>query len=179
MEVALGTLLVEWSGQRGQTYRVHEGNLYLAERTLDGLLLDMTRAWVSDHGPPGDLGFLVSGSSLQLVCEDLAPGSGSEGGEFSCWARVRFADRQWRGVRLVWSELRAFEPARRDVPVGWKVRSPDGTLEGDLTAAAVFLEAGEGAGPVLPVKGLFRLAGTLVLEGREFPVQGFLRHRQR
>ncbi len=179
LEVALGTLLVEWSGQRGQTYRVHEGNLFLAEHTLDGLLLDATRAWVSDDGPPGNFGFLVSGSSLQLVCEDLAPENGSEGGEFSCWARVQFADRQWRGVRMAWREVRAFEPARRDVPVGWEVRSPDGTLEGDLAAAAVFLEAGEGTGPVLPVKGLFRLAGTLVLEGREFPVQGFLRHRQR
>jgi hypothetical protein len=179
LEVASGALLVEWSGQQGQNYRVHEGTLFLADRSLDGIFLDMTRSWASDDGPAGDFGFLVSGNSLQMVFEDLAPEGETQGGDYSCWARVLFADRQWRGVRLVWREVRAFEPARRDVPVEWGVRSPDGTLGGELAAATFSLEAGEGEDPVLPVSGLFRLTGTLVLDGRDFPVEGFLQHRQR
>jgi hypothetical protein len=178
-EVASGTLLVEWSGQRGQSYRIHEATVFLVEHTMDGILLDMSRAWASDEGPPGDFSFFVAGSSLQMACEDLAPGNGVQGGDFSCWARVLFGDRQWRGVHLAWREVRAFEPARRDVPVAWEVRSPDGSLGGQLKAASYSLEAGEGEGPVLPVKGLFRLTGTLLLEGREFPVDGFLLHWQR
>lgn len=178
VEVVSGSLLAEWSGPRGQTYRIHEGTVFLADRIVEGTLLDMTRAWTDQAGPPGDFGFLVSGGSLQLVFENLASGEGAAGGQFSCWGRVLFADRGWQGVQLLWREVRAFEPARRDVPVAWEVRSPDGTLRGSLAAASQFLEPGEGEGPVLPVMGLFQLEGTLILDGREFPVRGFLRHRQ-
>lgn len=179
VEVASGSLLVEWSGQRGQSFRVHEATVFLAELTLDGILLDMSRAWASGDALHGDFAFLISGSSLQMACEDLAPEGGVQGGEFSCWARVLFGDRQWQGVRFAWMGGRAFEPARRDVPVAWEIRSPDGTLGGRLASASLSLEAGEGEGPVLPVSGLYRVTGTLLLEGREFPVEGFLRHRQR
>jgi hypothetical protein len=179
MEVASGTLLVEWSGQRGQSFRVHEATVFFVEHSVDGTLLDMTRAWASHEGPGGDLVFLASGSSLQVACEDLAPADAEQGGGFACWGRVLFSDRVWRGVRLAWTEVRAFEAARRDVPVAWEIRSSDGSLGGRLTAVSQTLEAGEGDGPVLPLRGLYRLTGTLLVEGREFPVEGLLEHRQR
>ncbi|MFC1791193.1 hypothetical protein ACFL0I_01845, partial [Gemmatimonadota bacterium] len=74
---------------------------------------------------------------------------------------------------------RPFEPARRDVPMGWEISSPLGELEGVLAVVAPFLKVGEGEGPVLPVDALYQVAGTVILEGREFPVQGLIRHLQR
>lgn len=179
LEVELGELLVEWSGQRAQNYRVHEGTIILSDQTVDGHLLDMTRAWATGDAPPGDWGFLLSGDSLQVVMEDLDPEPGPEGGTFSFWARVEFLRRQWQRVRLTWSEVGAYEPARRDVPMSWEIQSPEGDLTGSLTTLAPFLEVVEGEGPMLPVDALFQVAGTLTLDGRVFPVRGFIRHLQR
>ncbi|NNM04130.1 MAG: DUF1499 domain-containing protein, partial [Gemmatimonadetes bacterium] len=53
LEVNLGELLVEWSGQRAQTFRIHEGTVVLADRTVEGHVLDMTRAWAAGDNPPG------------------------------------------------------------------------------------------------------------------------------
>jgi len=178
LEMSLGDLLVEWTGQRAQTFRVHRGSLLLSDHTVDGYVLDLTRAWASDAPPPGDWGILLSGDSLQVVLEDETSNSGPEGGAFSVWARIEFLDRQWEGVRLAWTEVRPFEDARRDVPVRWSIQAPEGDLEGRLTARAPYLEAGEGAGPMLPVDALFEVTGDLTLARRTFPVRGFIRHLQ-
>ncbi|NNM03498.1 MAG: hypothetical protein HKO65_00225, partial [Gemmatimonadetes bacterium] len=124
-------------------------------------------------------GVLLSGDSLQVVFENLDQESGQEGGDYSLRARIEFLTRQWEGVRLTWSEVRAFEPARRDVPMGWEVQSPEGDLEGSLVAVTPFFEAAEGEGPMLPVDALFEVMGTLTLGGAELPVRGLIRHSQR
>lgn len=178
LEMNLGRLLVEWSGQKAQTYRIQEGTVILSERTVEGHILDMTRGWAAEDGPPGDWGVLLSGDSVQIVLEDLDPESGPDGGSFSLWARVQFLDRQWQGVRFAWSDVRAFEPARRDVPMSWDVRSPEGDLVGSLTTEAPFLEASEGSGPVLPVIALFQVTGNLTLAGVDYPIHGFIHHVQ-
>ncbi|MFO8175531.1 MAG: DUF1499 domain-containing protein [Longimicrobiales bacterium] len=178
LEVALGSLLVEWTGPRAQTFRIHEGITILSSGQVPGVVLDLARAWTLNDPPPGDWAFLVSGDSLQLVLEDQEGSSGPQGGAYSGWARVGFSDRQWQGIRLSWSETRAFEPSRRDVPMGWRIHSPAG-IEGVLTPVAPFLEAGEGDGPVLPVDALYQVSGTFSLDGRDFPVQGMFRHTRR
>lgn len=178
LEVILGDLLVEWTGQRAQTYRVHDGTGVLSESTVDGFVVDMSRSWTPQGGPPGDWGFLMSGDSLQMVMEDQAPDAAESGGDYSCWARLEFLDRQWQNVRMLWSEIHPFEAARRDVPMSWDVRSENGDVEGEIRVVAPFLEAGEGSGPILPVEALFQVAGTLSLNGRSFPVRGFFRHQQ-
>ena len=138
-----GDLLVEWSGLRAQTFRVQEGTMLLSDLSVEGSLLDMSRAWAVGADPPGDWGFLISGDSLQVVMEDLAPQDAAQGGSFSVWARVEFTERQYQGVKMVWSEVRAFEAARRDVPVRWDVQAREQEIEGTLAVVAPFLEAGE------------------------------------
>jgi hypothetical protein len=179
LEVTLGELLVEWSGQQAQTFRIHQGETLLSSGEVDGFVLDMARAWTGEDTPPGDWAFLLSGDSLQMVLEDLSLQSGPEGGAFSAWVREDTLDRQWEELRLPWAETRAFEPARRDVPMGWELRSDGGEISGVLRSVSPYLEEGEGEGPMLPVNALFQVSGTLLLDGREFPVQGLLRHYQR
>jgi hypothetical protein len=179
LEVMPGELLVEWSGLRAESFRVQEGTALLTDRSVGGYVLDMVRAWTGGAPPPGDWGFLISGDSLQLVLEDLASEGGPEGGAFSLWARLDFTERQYQDVRMAWSEVRAFEPARRDVPIQWEIVDPEEEIGGTLAVMAPYLEVGEGEGPMLPVEGLLQVDGTLVLDGREFPVFGFIRHSQR
>jgi hypothetical protein len=178
LEVGLGDLLVEWSGPRAQIFRVHEGVALLSEARMEGFVLDMSRGWTSQEAPPGDWAFLVAGDSLQMVMENTLRGREADGGSYSIWARVSFTDRQWQGVRLLWSETRAYEPARRDVPMSWEILSREGDLSGILTGVSPYLEAGEGEDPVLPVDALYLVEGTLTLEDRVFPVRGLVRHRQ-
>jgi len=176
LEVVLEDLLVEWTGPRAQTFRIHEGAAVLASGRVPGVVLDLARARTWEDPAPGDWAFLVSGDTLQMVMEDQAGASGPQGGEYSVWARVGFSQEQWQGIQLAWSETRAFEPARRDIPMAWEIRSRTVAMEGNLTAVAPFLETGEGEGPVLPVEALYQVSGTLSLNGREYPVQGLIRH---
>jgi hypothetical protein len=179
LEVIPGDLLVEWSGLRAENFRIQEGTALLSDRAVEGYVVDMSRAWAQGADPPGDWGFLTAGDSLQMVLEDLEAGDGTGGGGFSCWARLEFTERQYQNVQMIWTEVRAFEEARRDVPTRWEIRAPGNELGGSLTVVAPYLEVGEGEGPMLPVTGLFQVAGALILDGREFPVQGFIRHSQR
>jgi hypothetical protein len=63
--------------------------------------------------------------------------------------------------------------------MSWSILSEGNEISGTLDTVSPFLEAGEGEGPMLPVEALYQVSGTLILDGRDFPVQGMLRHEQR
>lgn len=175
LEVLLRDALVEWGGPRGEAYRLLEASLLLSSERVEGLVLDASRVLPSG-GPRGDgWAFLTSGDSLQVV---LTAPSGEVRGAMRGWARLDFRELQWPEVVLEWSETRAFERARRDVPVAWTLTSPDGEVEGALEVHSAHIEAGEGEGPQLPVDALFEVSGTLTVEGRMYPVRGLVRHAQ-
>lgn len=179
LEVVLDGSLVEWSGPRGGTFRLLDGGLVLANQRVEGLILDMSRARRAEDAPPGDWAILVSGDSLQAVLHApraLDPGSS---GAYRAWARLDFRQLQWPSVTVEWSETRAFERARRDVPYAWTLASDDADLGGTLRVRAAEIDAGAGEGPQLPVAALFEVTGTLRIEEASYPVHGILRHEQR
>jgi len=148
----------------------------LGDRTVSGLGLDMARSW-TPADRHGDWAFLVSGDSLQVVLHSPTlrpPGSGAWRG----WARLDFRQLRWPVLTMQWPDLRAFEQARRDVPVAWSIAAPDGEVRVELSAAGAHLEAGEGEGAQLPVRGVFGVVGTLSFEGGLYPVRGLVRHIQ-
>lgn len=178
LDVSLDASLAEWTGRRGETFRFLDGGLVLAERRVPGLVLDMNRARGVAEGPGGDWMVLTAGDSLQAVLHaPLAAGTRSPSG-WRGWARIDFRDVPLSAVTVEWSAVRAFDRARRDVPVGWTLTGGDGTVGGVLEARSQHLVAGEGDGPLLPVDGLYEVAGTLVLDGAEYAVHGLLRHTQ-
>lgn len=176
LELTMGELLMEWTGPRGESFRLLDAAAFISEQRVDGMVLDMARAHGADEAPPGDWAFLTSGDSLQVVLEsprESAPGA--EAG-FRGWARLDFRDLQWPSVTLAWSEVRAFQPARQDVPVAWAIDSPEGDVAGTLEVRSAEIRAGAGSGPVLPVDALFEVGGTLTIEGSAYPVRGLFRH---
>ena len=78
-----------------------------------------------------------------------------------------------------WSETRAFERARREVPVRWRFAGGGGEMAAELVAGAAHIEAGEGEGPLLPVDALFEVSGTVRIADATYPVRGLVRHQQR
>lgn len=177
LELIVGATVVEWAGQGGESFQVHEGSVTIADRVLQGALLDMTRARRGESEPPGDWLFLVSGDSLFVVIE--APGGRPGEAPSRAWVRRGSDDLQWPVVRVEWTDVRAFERARRDVPVAWRIESSDGELTGELQAVTSHLEALEGDGPLLPVDGLFLVQGTVRVAESEITGAGLLRHLQR
>jgi hypothetical protein len=95
------------------------------------------------------------------------------------WADVGDDERVWTDISVEWSATQAFPPARRDVPVSWRISTGGRQLQGTLAITSADIKAGTGPGPVLPVRALYEVAGAVVLEGREYPVRGLLVHERR
>lgn len=176
LHLELSAPLIEWAGARGQVFRLLEAAIYLSDQRIGGVALDMSRAHPADQPEPGDWAFLTSGDSLQVVLEnpELAP-PGADGA-FRGWARLGGRDLQWPTLTLDWADVRAFQPARQDVPVSWTLASADGDLGGVLEVQSAQIQALEGPGPLLPVDALFVVSGTLRVEGGTYPVRGLFRH---
>lgn len=180
LDLELREPLTEWQASGREAFRLLEAGLRVGEERMEGMVLDMARAVAAEAPRPGGWAFLVSGDSLQLVLEAPEEGQPGTPAGHRGWARLDFRDLRWPEVEVAWDELRAFEPARRDIPVTWSFRSAgEEPLEGVLTARSAEIQAGDGDGPVLPVDAFFAVDGTVTIEGRDYPVQGVVRHTRR
>ncbi len=177
LETVLDEPLTEWRGVQGTTFRVHRGALFLSSQRLEARVVDMTRSRRSDQPPAGDWIYLQSGPELSLVLEaPVAEPTGEV--PYTGWALMGDEQLEWSDVQVRWTELRAYEDARRNIPASWEIRSPDGQLTGILSSTASHLQVGEGVGPLLPVEGLFRVRGSLTIAGDSIVVRGIVRHIQ-
>lgn len=170
-----GGVLIEWTGPRGQTFRLVEGAARILDQRVAGLVLDMSRVHEVGAATEGDWAFLTSGDSLQVVFESSG-NTPAAAGRYRAWARLDFRDLHWADVAVEWAEVTAFPPARQDIPTSWTVAGGDNDLAGVLQTQSSHVQPGAGEGPVLPVDALFLVAGTLRIEGRPYPVRGLLRH---
>lgn len=176
LDLEMGEVLMEWTEGGDEAFRLVDGALWLGEERVPGLVLDMARTASAEQPSPGDWAFLVSGDSLQVVLEAIHE-AGVDGAEpVRAWARLDFRDLRWPFLPVSWDEVRAFQPARRDVPVSWTLGGEGEEVSGSLQVRSTEIRAGDGPGPLLPVEALFAVAGTLSVEGRDYPVRGLLRH---
>jgi hypothetical protein len=176
LELELSAPLIEWAGARGQMFRILDAAVHLADQRVGGVALDMARVHGTDAETPGDWAFLTSGDSLQAVLERELAQSTDSTESYRAWARLDSRDLQWPSLSVEWTELRAFQPARQDVPVSWSLTTAGGAVEGTLDVESAHVQAGEGEGPLLPVDALFLVSGTLRIEGASYPVHGLFRH---
>lgn len=179
METSLGIILAEWTGAGREMIRFHRGTLGLPSGTSEGFLADLVLSWNQD---PGDWIFLQGGDRFQaLLVEDDVPEDPTHrgpGATYRAWTRMAVREARWPGVEVTWEELRAFEPARRDIPGRWIVESRSGEITGELDAEGSSLSVGEGDGPILPLHGFFQVRGEIRMEGESFAVTGIIAHRQ-
>jgi hypothetical protein len=179
IEVATGAPRAAWTGSQGETFLVTEGSTVIAEQRIPGFVLDLARAHRGETPPPGDWMFLISGDSVQMVLTGNESPGPDGADSYEGWGRLPDeSELLWRDVNVSWVETRAFERARRDVPVRWRVRSGDGEMLVELTQQTANIEAGGGAGPLLPVEAFFEVTGTLRVGEATYPVRGLVRHVQ-
>ena len=178
LEVILEEPLIRWNGARGVTFQLLEASLLLSNERTSGLILDMSRAALPGDPPTGDWALLASGDSLQIVLQNPEAGSAVSPGTFRAFARLDSRNLSWPDLSAEWTEIRSFQPARRDVPVAWRLIGPDREVEVELQVLGAHLEAGEGEGAQLPIEALFSVVGTVRFGELLYPVRGFLRHLQ-
>jgi hypothetical protein len=82
-------------------------------------------------------------------------------------------------MEVTWTETRAFEKARREVPARWMLAAGNGEMSANLEMKTAHIEAGEGEGPLLPVDALFEVAGEVRIGQATYPLRGLVRHVQR
>ncbi len=180
LELVLGDVTASWVGSRGETVELSEGVAYLLDQRVDGAVLDMTRATARQgEAPGGDWAFLVSGDSARFVLSAQSEHGGENEPTYQGWADLGDATLQWPEIRVDWWDRQAFPPARRDVPVAWRVWTSDGLLEGELSTVSSEIRAGNGPGPLLPVRALYQVAGQLSTVAGRFDVHGLLVHERR
>jgi hypothetical protein len=164
---------------RGGAYEVLSGTAFLAEQQVDGLVLDMARASAGPGAPGGDWAFLLTQGGAFFVLAADEEHRGDADPTYRGWGDDEGSEMQWADVRVTWARTEAFPPSRRDVPVEWRIETEDGGLSGDLEAVSAELQPGEGPGPLLPVRGLYVVAGELATERGRFRVRGILVHERR
>jgi hypothetical protein len=178
LELALGSVRSTWGGPRGESIELVDGVAFVADQRVEGTIVQMARA-SADGSPPGGDWALLVGDSMQLVLAADAEHGGETEPVYRAYANDRRQERVWTEVHVSWAATEAFPPARRDVPVEWRVVSEDGSLSGELTRRSSDIHAGTGPGPLLPVRALYEVEGTFRLAGRPQAVRGLLVHERR
>jgi len=179
LELALGAVEATWGGPRGETIELVSGVAYVADQRVEGVIADLSRASVGDAPPGGDWGVLVSGDSMRLVlAADIEHGGASEP-VYRGYADLGGEDVLSTEVRVTWTATEAFPPARRDVPVEWRLTTEDGSLRGELRTVFSDMQASTGPGPLLPVRALAAVTGEITTPDATYPVQGLFIHERR
>lgn len=179
LEIIMEQVGASWTDARGGSFEVLSGSAYLAAQRIDGMVLDVARASVGGTRTGGDWAFLLSGDSAQFVFAADTEHGGDAEPLYRGWGSVGESERTWPDVRAEWRRTEAFPPARRDVPVEWRLLSADGSVTGELEAVSAEIRAGEGPGPLLPVRALYEVVGELRDAGEVYPVHGVLVHERR
>ncbi len=179
LELSFGEVQANWGGPRGESIELVEGVAYLADQRVEGVIAHMARASAGARPPGGDWAFLVSGDSMRLVlAADIEHGGDAEP-VYRGYADTGTEERLWAEVRLSWSATEAFPPARRDIPVSWRVTAADGSLNGELRVLSSNIREGAGPGPLLPVLALYEVSGEISTAEGSYPVRGLLMHERR
>ena len=179
LDLILGEVEASWTDPRGGSFEVLRGAAYLADQRVEGMILDMARASAGDAPPGGDWAFLLSGDSAHFVFAADTEYGGETEPIYRGWASLGDDALQWAEVRVDWSRTEAFPPARRDIPVAWRVWTADGLLEAQFEAISAEIRPGQGPGPLLPVRALYEVEGNVSTAEGTFPVRGILVHERR
>ena len=95
LEVVIDEGVSDWSGNRGETFRVHQGSVLFGDQRVPGLVLDMNRARLREGLEPGEWMFLTGPRRLAIVVESPG-GSPAYRGAGAEWEKRNFDGRRYR-----------------------------------------------------------------------------------
>ncbi len=185
-QLGVGIPLAQWTVPGLGAVRFHRGRMYRGDSIGEGFLLDLTRSARGDAPEPGGWIFVHGGNEFQLALSELplpagapSPPEDRSRSHYRGWGRVAVIELQWDRIAGEWSDLRASERARRDIPMAWTFSTPDERVRGHLEVTSSELVVGEGDGPLLPVEAHSVVRGHFIVEEDSFAVTGIALHRRR
>jgi hypothetical protein len=166
--------------QQGNTlrYRLNSGRLRLGAESTAGIILESLHIQrPGDGARDSDLLFLSAGDSLRLVLgESLArEGEGIRGFATSWTGSV---ERSWERAEVRWLELRAFDEARRDIPLHWSFRIPEAGIHGEVSALGMAPKVGMDRPGRRAVEIRYTVEGWIEIGEARSAVIGVVRHIQ-
>ena len=176
LEMWLGEALAGWSSRPGELVQVREASTVLSETAAVGTLVDVSFARQASDATPGSWALLIS-EDIHVFLR--GPFDAAADSVYQGWGTLRARNFDWPEVTVTATRSRAFEPARRDVPVAWRFQSPDAGLTGRIEAMSTHMETAEGPGPQLPLIAISEVEGSITIETVPYPVRGVLYHRAR
>lgn len=174
LEMWLGEALAGWTSRPGELIQMREASTILSDNAVAGTLVDLSFARQASGATPGSWALLIS-EDIQVFLR--GPFDAAADSTFYGWGTLRARNFDWPSVVVTATRSRAFEPARRDVPVAWRFQSPDADLTGRIEAMSTHMEAGEGPGPQLPLIAISEVEGSIVIDTVPHRVRGVLYHR--
>lgn len=174
LEVWPGEALAGWSSRPGEMVQVREASTILSESAATGKLVDISFAQRASDTTPGSWAFLTSGDVQVFLRGSFDAQADST---YQGWGALGDGNFDWPGVSMVATRSTAFEPARRDVPVAWQLRSPDDGLTGRIEAMSTHMETAEGPEPQLPMLAISEVEGSIEIEGTPYRVRGVFYYR--
>ncbi|MEX2569822.1 MAG: hypothetical protein WD737_00855 [Gemmatimonadota bacterium] len=181
LRLELDAPLTSWSQGGDTRFRLLSGTLAVGSETLSGPVLEMLRVerTLEDGWPPGedfDALFLTSGDSVQVVLAETINGDGAAP-EYA-WVRTPGGERSWQEAEIRWLEMRPYQDARRDIPLGWSFRVPGAAVDGELVAAGFDVVLGPERAGRRAVEIHYTVEGWVDLGSDRHEVTGMIRHTQ-
>jgi hypothetical protein len=94
------------------------------------------------------------------------------------WTRTPLEERSWESAEIRWLGVRAFEEARRDVPIRWSLRIPEGDIRGEIDAVGHDAVLGPEREGRRAVEIRFTVTGWVEFGNERVDVAGMIRHTQ-
>ena len=181
LRLELDSPLSDWQQGDETRFRLLRGRAIVGTEVVSGPVLELLRhdRILEDGWAPGqdfDAVFLSTGDSIQLVLAETLSGDGE--GEGYAWIRTPSAERTWEDGELRWLEVRAYQDARRDIPIRWSFRVPGADVTGELESEGFDAILGPERGGRRAVEIRYTVSGWVELGGVRRDVVGTIRHTQ-
>jgi hypothetical protein len=175
-------LRATWATRDELQYRLFEGRLELAGQALRGSVLEtyrVQRGPADELAAPGALDwmFVTDGGTLHLLLTE-AMGEEREGEKTFAWSVSAVAEQNWPSAQVRWLEMLTVEQARREVPIAWSFRIPDGGVEGEVFSLGYHLQLGPDRPGRRAVLLRHNVEGWAQVGEDRYRIFGLLRHSQ-
>jgi hypothetical protein len=181
LRLELDSPLSDWQQGDETRFRLLRGRVIIGTEVVTGPVLELLRyeRTLADGWPPGqdfDAVFLSTGDTIQMLIAETLSGDGE--GDGYAWIRTPASERTWEDGELRWLDVRAFQDARRDIPVRWSFRVPGANVTGELEADGFDAILGPERGGRRAIEIRYTVSGTIEIGGERREVVGAIRHTQ-
>lgn len=181
LRLELDSPLSDWQQGDETRFRLLRGRVIIGTEVVSGPVLELLRSEsiLEDGWAPGqdfDAVFLSTGDTIQLVIVETLSGDGE--GDGYAWIRTPSGERTWDDGELRWLEIRAYDEARRDIPIRWTFRVPGADVTGELTAQGYDAILGPERGGRRAIELRYSVSGSIEVGGVRRNVVGAIRHTQ-